>query len=53
MQHKPDPAQLRTSYLSSEIKKRIPRSRETIPNTGIILYTAVFAYIYYHRFLGP
>jgi hypothetical protein len=31
MKNKPDPALLRTSYLSNEIKKRIPKSHETIP----------------------
>jgi hypothetical protein len=28
---KPDVALVQTSYLSNEIKKRIPKSRETIP----------------------
>jgi hypothetical protein len=30
MKNKPDPTQLRTAYPSNEIKKRIPKSRETI-----------------------
>jgi hypothetical protein len=33
MKNKPDPALLRTSYLSIEIKKRITKSHETIPLT--------------------
>jgi hypothetical protein len=31
MKNKPDPALLRPSNLSNEIKKRVPKSRETIP----------------------
>jgi hypothetical protein len=31
MKNKPDPAILRPSNLSNEIKKRVPKSRETIP----------------------
>jgi hypothetical protein len=31
MKNKPAPALLRPSNLSSEIKKRVPKSRETIP----------------------
>jgi hypothetical protein len=31
MKNKPDPALLRTSYLSNKIKKRTLKSRETIP----------------------
>jgi hypothetical protein len=31
MKNKPYPALLQTSYLSKEIKKMIPKSRETIP----------------------
>jgi hypothetical protein len=29
--HKPDPALVQTSHLSNEIKKRIPKARETLP----------------------
>jgi hypothetical protein len=32
MKNKPDPALLRPSNLSSEIKQRVPKSRETIPS---------------------
>jgi hypothetical protein len=31
MKNKPDPALLRPSNLSNEIKKRVPKSSETIP----------------------
>jgi hypothetical protein len=31
IKNKPDPALLRPSNLSNEIKKRVPKSRETIP----------------------
>jgi hypothetical protein len=31
MKNKPDPALLEGSYLFNEIKKRTPKSRETIP----------------------
>jgi hypothetical protein len=31
MKNKPDPALVRGSYLFNEIKKRTPKSRETIP----------------------
>jgi hypothetical protein len=31
MKNKPDPALLRPSNLSSEIGKKVPKSRETIP----------------------
>jgi hypothetical protein len=31
MKNKPDPALLRPSYLSNDIKKRVQKSRETIP----------------------
>jgi hypothetical protein len=31
MKNKPAPALLRPSKLSNEIKKRVPKSRETIP----------------------
>jgi hypothetical protein len=31
MKNKPDPGLLRPSNLSNEIKKRVPKSRETIP----------------------
>jgi hypothetical protein len=31
MNNKPDPTLLRPSNLSNEIKKRVPKSRETIP----------------------
>jgi hypothetical protein len=31
MNNKPDPALLQPSNLSNEIKKRVPKSRETIP----------------------
>jgi hypothetical protein len=33
MKNKPDPALLRPSNPSNEIKKRVPKSRETIPLT--------------------
>jgi hypothetical protein len=35
MKNKPDPALLGTSYLSKKIKKRTPKSRETIPLKGL------------------
>jgi hypothetical protein len=31
MKNKPDPALIQTTYLSNEIKKRPPKSREPIP----------------------
>jgi hypothetical protein len=34
MKNKPDPALLGGSYLFKEIKKRTPKSRETIPLKG-------------------
>jgi hypothetical protein len=34
MKNKPDPALLGGSYLFKEIKKRTPKSRETIPFKG-------------------
>jgi hypothetical protein len=33
MKNKPDPALLRTPFISNGIKKKIPKSRETIPLT--------------------
>jgi hypothetical protein len=35
MKNKPDPALLRPSNLSNEIKKRVQKSRETIPLIGL------------------
>jgi hypothetical protein len=35
MKNKPDPALLRPSNLSNEIKKRAPKSRKTIPLTSL------------------
>jgi hypothetical protein len=37
--NKPDPALLRPSNLSNEIKKRAPKSRETIPLNKNIFYS--------------
>jgi hypothetical protein len=34
MKNKPDPALVQTSYLSNEIKKEKPKSRETISLSG-------------------
>jgi hypothetical protein len=36
MKNKPYPALLRPSNLSNEIGKRVPKSRETIPLTGVV-----------------
>jgi hypothetical protein len=35
MKNKPDLALLQPSNLSNEIKKRVPKSRETIPLIGL------------------
>jgi hypothetical protein len=37
MKNKPDPALLRPSNLSNEIKKRATKSRETIPLTSFVV----------------
>jgi hypothetical protein len=42
MKNKPDSALLRPSNLSNEIKKRVPKSRETIP----LMFLTIFAMIY-------
>jgi hypothetical protein len=39
MKNKPDSAQLGGSYLFNEIKKRTPKSRETIPLNFIFVIT--------------
>jgi hypothetical protein len=36
MKNKPDPALLQPSNLFNEIKKRVPKSRETIPLTSVL-----------------
>jgi hypothetical protein len=39
MKNKPDPALVGGSYLFNEIKKRTPKSRETIPLRNILHFT--------------
>jgi hypothetical protein len=42
--NKPDPALVQTSYPSYEIKKRIPKSRETIPLEQTEIIRNIFGY---------
>jgi hypothetical protein len=44
MKNKPDPALLGGSYLFKEIKKRTPKSRETIPLNWPPFYGTCFRY---------
>jgi hypothetical protein len=43
MKNKPDPALLGGSYLLEEIKKKTPKSRETIPLSPVIFQSFHFA----------
>jgi hypothetical protein len=51
MKIKPDPALLQTSYLSNEIKKRKPKSRETFPLIFTV-FMPVFDKMHMILFLG-
>jgi hypothetical protein len=48
MKNKPDPALLGGSYLYNEIKKRIPKSRETIPLKQAMLFEWSVQYFKVH-----
>jgi hypothetical protein len=50
MKNKPYPALLGGSFLFNEIKKRTPKSRETIPLNAVLQILAIFINIRYRLF---